>query len=54
MLKFFKKINHIYLLFFVAISALNLTAEWDALNMTEGVTDASKEVYELHMIICSS
>tara|TARA_B100000029_G_scaffold516597_1_gene631575 strand:- start:3608 stop:4762 length:1155 start_codon:yes stop_codon:yes gene_type:complete len=51
MLKFFKKINHIYLLFFVAISALNLTAEWDALNMTKGVTDASKEVYELHMII---
>ena len=27
------------------------SADWTALNMTQGVTDISKEVYELHMLI---
>ena len=27
------------------------SADWNALNMTQGVTDISKEVYELHMLI---
>ena len=27
------------------------SADWNALNMTKGVTDISKEVYELHMLI---
>ena len=28
-----------------------LSAEWDALNMTKGATEISREVYDLHMLI---
>ena len=42
----FKSYAVLLTLFSVATSA-----DWNALNMTQGVTDISKEVYELHMLI---
>jgi len=42
----FKSYAVLLTLFSVATSA-----DWTALNMTQGVTDISKEVYELHMLI---
>ena len=27
-------------------------SDWDALNMREGVTQVSRDVFELHMLIC--
>jgi len=41
-------------IFFFALTALlstNIKAAWDDLNMTEGVTAISKEIFDLHMLI---
>ena len=36
---------------FIFLLSGNLFAAWDDLNMTEGVTAISKEVFDLHMLI---
>ena len=36
---------------FLTLFSVATSADWNALNMTQGVTDISKEVYELHMLI---
>ena len=35
----------------IALFSSNIFAAWDDLNMTEGVTAISKEVFDLHMLI---
>ena len=52
----FKKINNLSKSAFAALSMLSLYpskvfSDWDALNMREGVTQVSRDVFELHMLI---
>ena len=52
----FKKFNNLNKSAFAALSMLSLypskvLSDWDALNMTEGVTQVSRDVFELHMLI---
>ena len=35
----------------ITLFSSNMFAAWDDLNMTEGVTAISKEVFDLHMLI---
>ena len=52
----FKKFNNLSKSAFAALSMLSLYpskvfSDWDALNMREGVTQVSRDVFELHMLI---
>ena len=52
----FKKINNLSKSAFTALLMLSLypskvLSDWDALNMREGVTQVSRDVFELHMLI---
>ena len=52
----FKKINNLSKSAFAALLMLSLypskvLSDWDALNMREGVTQVSRDVFELHMLI---
>jgi len=52
----FKKINNLSKSAYVALFMLSLYpskvfSDWDALNMREGVTQVSRDVFELHMLI---
>ena len=52
----FKKINNLSKSAFAALFMLSLYpsevfSDWDALNMREGVTQVSRDVFELHMLI---
>ena len=52
----FKKFNNLNKSAFAALSMLSLypskvLSDWDALNMREGVTQVSRDVFELHMLI---
>jgi len=52
----FKKINNLSKSAFAALLMLSLYpskvySDWDALNMREGVTQVSRDVFELHMLI---
>ena len=52
----FKKINNLSKSAFIALLMLSLypskvLSDWDALNMREGVTQVSRDVFELHMLI---
>jgi cytochrome c oxidase subunit 2 len=47
LIRFFKSQT---LIIFFALSG-NASAEWNDLNMTQGATEISKEVYDLHMLI---
>ena len=52
----FKKINNLSKSAYVALLMLSLYpskvfSDWDALNMREGVTQVSRDVFELHMLI---
>ena len=52
----FKKFNNLSKSAFAALSMLSLypskvLSDWDALNMREGVTQVSRDVFELHMLI---
>ena len=52
----FKKINNLSKSAFTALLMLSLYpskvfSDWDALNMREGVTQVSRDVFELHMLI---
>ena len=52
----FKKINNLSKSAFTALLMLSLNptkvlSDWDALNMREGVTQVSRDVFELHMLI---
>ena len=52
----FKKINNLSKSAYAALSMLSLypskvLSDWDALNMREGVTQVSRDVFELHMLI---
>ena len=52
----FKKINNLSKSAFAALLILslypsNVFSDWDALNMREGVTQVSRDVFELHMLI---
>ena len=51
-----KKINNLCKSAFAALLILTLypskaLSDWDALNMREGVTQVSRDVFELHMLI---
>ena len=51
-----KKINNLCKSAFTALLILTLYpskafSDWDALNMREGVTQVSRDVFELHMLI---
>ena len=52
----FKKINNLSKSAYAALFMLSLYpskvfSDWDALNMREGVTQVSRDVFELHMLI---
>ena len=52
----FKKINNLSKSAYAALLMLSLYpskvfSDWDALNMREGVTQVSRDVFELHMLI---
>ena len=52
----FKKINNLSksayaALFMLSLSPSKVFSDWDALNMREGVTQVSRDVFELHMLI---
>ena len=52
----FKKFNNLSKSAFAALLMLSLypskvLSDWDALNMREGVTQVSRDVFELHMLI---
>ena len=52
----FKKINNLSKSAYIALLMLSLYpskvfSDWDALNMREGVTQVSRDVFELHMLI---
>ena len=46
-----KSLNKKLLTGLIALFSSNMFAAWDDLNMTEGVTAISKEVFDLHMLI---
>ena len=52
----FKKINNLgksacSALLMISLYPSKVLSDWDALNMTEGVTQVSRDVFELHMLI---
>jgi len=49
--KAIKSVNNKFLAGLTAMLSSNIFAAWDDLNMTEGVTAISKEVFDLHMLI---
>ena len=44
-------VNNKLLAGLITLFSSNMFAAWDDLNMTEGVTAISKEVFDLHMLI---
>jgi len=43
--------NSIFCFILTTLLSSNIKAAWDDLNMTKGVTDISKEIFDLHMLI---
>jgi len=43
--------NSIFCFILTTLLSTNIKAAWDDLNMTEGVTSISKEIFDLHMLI---